>query len=66
MLMNVLKVVVSIYRKGEEKPIERYIVRISISEDHCKGMENFKKTFSRLSRAERAKQNIRSRVIWEH
>ena len=32
--MAIVKAVVSIYRTGEEKPIERYKARIQIGEDH--------------------------------
>ena len=39
-----MKAVISIYRRGEEKPIERYKVRISVTEDSIKqGIDNFKK-----------------------
>ena len=39
-----MKAVISIYRRGEEKPIERYKARISVTEDSTKqGIDNFKK-----------------------
>ena len=39
-----MKAVISIYRRGEEKPIERYKARISVTEDSIKqGIDNFKK-----------------------
>ena len=39
-----MKDVISIYRRGEEKPIERYKARISVTEDSIKqGIDNFKK-----------------------
>ena len=39
-----MKAVFSIYRRGEEKPIERYKARISVAEDSIKqGIDNFKK-----------------------
>ena len=39
-----MKAVISIYRRGEEKPIVRYKARISVSEDSIKqGIDNFKK-----------------------
>ena len=37
-----MKAAVSIYRRGEEKPIERYKARISVTEDSTKqGIDNF-------------------------
>jgi hypothetical protein len=36
--MAIVKAVVSIYRTGEEKPIERYKARIQIGEDHKAGI----------------------------
>ena len=41
-MLNVVKAVVSIYRKEEEKPFERFKARVSFGEDH-KGIENFKR-----------------------
>ena len=39
-----MKAVISIYRRGEEKLIERYKARISVTEDSIKqGIDNFKK-----------------------
>ena len=39
-----MKAVISIYRRGEEKPIERYKARISVTEDSIKqGIDSFKK-----------------------
>ena len=39
-----MKAVISIYRRGEEKPIERYKARISVTEESTKqGIDNFKK-----------------------
>ena len=39
-----MKAVISTYRTGEEKPIERYKARISVTEDSTKqGIDNFKK-----------------------
>ena len=43
-MSNIVKSVVSIYRKGQEKPIERYKGRVSVSEENWKdGSDNFKK-----------------------
>ena len=43
-MSNIVKSVVSIYRKGQEKPIERYKGRVSVSEENRKdGSDNFKK-----------------------
>ena len=33
---SIVKAVISIYRRGEEKPIERYKARISVTEDSTK------------------------------
>ena len=39
-----MKAIISIYRRGEEKPIERYKARISVTEDSIKqGIDSFKK-----------------------
>ena len=39
-----MKAVISTYRRGEEKPIERYKARISVTENSIKqGIDNFKK-----------------------
>ena len=40
--MAVLKGVISLYRAGEEKPIERYKARIKIGEEH-RSISAFKK-----------------------
>ena len=43
-MSSIVKAVISIYRRGEEKPIERYKARISVTEDSTKqGIDNFKK-----------------------
>ena len=43
-MSSIVKAVISIYRRGEEKPIERYKARISVTEDRTKqGIDNFKK-----------------------
>ena len=43
-MSSIVKAVISIYRRGEEKPIERYEARISVTEDSTKqGIDNFKK-----------------------
>ena len=43
-MSSIVKAVISIYRRGEEKPIERYKARISVIEDSTKqGIDNFKK-----------------------
>ena len=43
-MSSIVKAVISIYRRGEEKPIERYKARISVTEDNTKqGIDNFKK-----------------------
>ena len=43
-MSSIVKAVLSIYRRGEEKPIERYKARISVTEDSTKqGIDNFKK-----------------------
>ena len=40
--MSVLKAVVSFYRTGEERPIERYKARLKVQEEHRK-VSTFKK-----------------------
>ena len=41
-MSSIVKAVISIYRRGEEKPIERYKARISVTEDSTKqGIDNF-------------------------
>ena len=43
-MSSIVKAVISIYRRGEEKPIERYKARISVTEDSTKqGIDNLKK-----------------------
>ena len=43
-MSNIVKAVISIYRRGEEKPIERYKARISVTADSTRqGIDNFKK-----------------------
>ena len=43
-MSSIVKAVISIYGRGEEKPIERYKARISVTEDSTKqGIDNFKK-----------------------
>ena len=43
-MSSIVKAVVSIYGTGEEKPIERYKARISVTGDSTKqGIDNFKK-----------------------
>ena len=42
-MSSIVKAVISIYRRGEEKPIERYKACISVTEDSTKqGINNFK------------------------
>ena len=43
-MSSIVKVIISIYRIGEPKTIERYKARISVTEDSLKqGIDNFKK-----------------------
>ena len=43
-MSSIVKAVISIYRRGEQKPIKTYKARISVTEDSTKqGIDNFKK-----------------------
>ena len=54
--MAALKAVVSLYRAGEEKPIERYKTRVKVAEEN-KLFSSFKKNIIELSK-------VRLGVIW--
>ena len=47
--MAALKAVVSLYRVGEEKPIERYKTRVKVAEEN-KLFSSFKKNIIELSK----------------
>ena len=59
--MAVLKAMVSLYRAGEEKPIERYKSRVKVAEEN-KLFSSFKKK-NRVSWAQRASSKVQLGVI---
>ena len=61
--MAVLKAIVSLYRAGEEKPIERYKTRVKVAEEN-KLFSSFQKKYYRVSWAQRATSKVRHGVIW--
>ena len=60
--MAVLKAIVSLYRAGEEKPIERYKTRVKVAEEN-KLFSSFQKKYCRVSWAQRATSKVRHGVI---
>ena len=61
-MMAVLKAIVSLYRVGEEKPIERYKTGVKVAEEN-KLFTLFQKKYYRVSWAQRASSRIRLGVI---
>ena len=56
--MAVVKAILSFYRSGEEKPVERYKTRVKVTEEH-KLLSSFKKKCYRVSWDKRASTKIR-------
>ena len=55
--MAVLKTIVSLYRAGEEKPIERYKTRVKVAEEN-KLFSSFQKEYYQVSWAQRASSKV--------
>ena len=60
--MSVLKAVVSFYRTGEERPIERCKARLKVQEEH-RTLSTFQKNVNDFLGLKRASEEVRSWVI---